>query len=104
MQLRARSALANGLAGILLEARDRPGAAQQIEVMRQSGGIARVLKLSEHLCIREHLAGIAATQLEQPSQKGRLVYPGHQEDIAGDGGLDQRIEQVAPPALRVFDE
>jgi hypothetical protein len=33
------------------------------------------------------MAGIAATQLEQPSQEGWLGYLRRQPDIAGDGGL-----------------
>jgi hypothetical protein len=70
----------------------------------QGGGVARLLELPEHLRVREDLPGVAAPQLEEPPEERWLVHPRQQEDVAGDGGLDERVADEAGPPLGVPDQ
>ncbi len=56
-----------------------------------------IVELAQHLGIRQHLPGVAASQFEQAPQKRGLVHAGEQQHVAGYRGFDQRVEQVAPP-------
>jgi hypothetical protein len=68
LQLGAGPAAPGCVTGVLLKAHDQTGAAEQIQVMRQRGGVAGVVQLAQHLRVRQHLAGVAARELEQPSK------------------------------------
>jgi hypothetical protein len=59
-----------------------------------------IVKLAEHLVVGKHLSRVAAAQLEEAPQQSGFVHPSQQQDVSRDGGLDQRVEDVAPPALR----
>ena len=72
--------------------------------MGEGRRVAGVVELAEHLGVAELLPGVAAAELEQPTQECRLVHPGEQEHVAADRGLDQRIEDVPPPAGLVADQ
>ena len=104
LQLGARALLPDGAPGELGEPGQQPGAAEQLEVVRERRRIAGVVKLAEHLRVRQHLSGVPATQLEQASQKGRLVHAGEQQDVAGDRRLHQRVEDVPTPAAGLVRE
>ena len=101
LQLGARAALARRLARVLRQPGEHPGAAQQIQVVRERRRVPRVLELAEHLGVGQHLAGVAAAELEQAPQECRLVHAREQQHVARDRGLDQRIEDVARPAVAV---
>jgi hypothetical protein len=63
----------------LLEARDHSGCGEQLEVVGQRGGVARVLELAQHSLVGELLAAGRAGQLEELPQERRLVHPGQQK-------------------------
>ena len=63
--------------------------------------IAGFLELAQHLVVGEDLPRIRATECEQAAQQRRLVDPGQQQHVAGDGRFHERIEDVARPAGRL---
>jgi hypothetical protein len=73
---------------------------EQVEVVRQRRRVAGVLELAQHLGVREHLARVAAAQLEEPPQERRLVHPREQEHVTRDGGLDEGVPDMAQLCLR----
>jgi hypothetical protein len=75
LQLGARCALPRRVADKLAQARQQAGAGKQVQVVRQRRGVAGVVKLAQHLRIREHLARVPAAELEQAAQQRRLVDP-----------------------------
>ena len=97
----AGTALAQLAVIILGQPRQHPRASQQLQVMGQRGGVSRVRKLPKHLLIRKDLAGIGATKLEQAAQQRRFVHAGQKQDVPRKRGLDQRIQNVTPPAFRL---
>ena len=82
----------------------RPGTREQLEVVGEGRRVAGVVELAQHLGVAELLAAVPAAELEQPPQEGGLVHAGEQEHVAADGGLDERIEDVAAPARLVADQ
>lgn len=66
--------------------------------------VAGILELTNHLVVGEDPSGIRARQIEQPAQQRRLVYPGQQQDVAGDDRFDERVADIARPAVRLAYE
>ena len=93
--------MADLIAGKLVQASDHARAFEELEVMGESDGIAGVHELAEHFLIGEDLAGIGAGELEHAPEQGWLVHPGEQQDVAGEGGFDQRVVDVLPPAVGI---
>ena len=50
------------------------------------------------------MPGVAARELEQPPQERRLVDAGEEQYVARDRRLDQRVDDVAPPAVRILHQ
>ncbi len=72
--------------------------------MRQRGRVSSVLQLTEHLVVREDLPGVVAAELEEATQERRLGDALHEQDVAGDGGLDEGVTDVGAPTLLVRHE
>lgn len=72
--------------------------------MRQRRGVARILQLPQRLGVGQYPPRIAAGMLEQPPLQGRLFLVGKQQHIARDGGLDQAVGHIAPPALWLAEQ
>jgi len=77
---------------------EHSGVRQQIKVVLQRGRAARVLKLAQHLGVRENLPRMRAPRFKQASQKHRFVYAGEQENVSCDGGFNQRVAAEARPS------
>ena len=101
LQLRAGTSSPYRRAGVFLQSRQHARARQQIEIMGQRRGVARVLELAQHLGVGQDLAGIHTAQLEQPAQQRRFVHPGEQQHVAGNGRFDERVADVARPPSRM---
>ena len=84
---------------MLLQTRQHACGGQQFKTLGQCGGISCVLKLTQHPGIRQDLPGESTAQFEQPAQQSRLIDTAQQQDVAGNRGFDQCIQQVAPPSL-----
>lgn len=69
--------------------------------MGERGGVAGVLELPQHFRVRQDLSRVAARQLEELAQERRLVHPSEQEHVPGDRCLDQGVEDVPPPSVRL---
>src|SRR4029078_6350731 len=52
----------------------------------------------------QDLPRIRARQAEQLAEQAGLLDPVEEEDVAREGGLDQRVEDVLLPALVAADE
>src|SRR5665647_1714966 len=104
LQLGTGAASAHDAPRVLRQPRDHAGAGEQVEVVRQGGGVACVLELAQHLGVAEDLPVVLTGQVEQPSEQRGLVDAGEQQHVAGDGGLDERVEHIATPAGRRSDE
>ena len=89
---------------VLLQPGEQSGAGEQVEIARQGGRVPGVLELPHHLGIRQDLPRAVGAQLEEPLQQGRLVYPGHGEDISFDVGLHEAAEDIVAPLIRLPDE
>ncbi len=72
--------------------------------MRERRGVPRVLELAKHLGVAEDLARVVAREVEEPPQQSGFVDARQQEHVAGDGGLDERVQNVPAPAIVIFDE
>jgi len=101
LQFGTRSALADLGSGKLLQASDHARAFEELEVMGKGDGVAGVHELAEHFLIGENLSGIGTGELEQTPEQGGLVHSGEQQDVAGEGGFDQRVVDVLPPAVGI---
>lgn len=72
---------------------------------RQSAGVV-VLPASCNcpiICVRQHLAVLSAGELDKTAQQSRYVDPREQQHVAGDGGLNEAVRDVARPSGRVLD-
>ena len=72
--------------------------------MRERRRVARVLELTEHLRVREDLAGVLAAEPKELTHERRLVHGREELDVARDRRLDERVEDVGAPALLVAGE
>src|SRR5690606_15386991 len=84
LELRAGGPAACRVSCVLLEPGHEPGTRQQVEVVGERRGVAGVLELTQHLVVGDHLARVAAGELEEPPQERRLVYAREQQHVAGD--------------------
>ena len=103
-KLGARRPLADLIRGELLQARQHAGAGQQFQVVGQSRRIAGILKLPDHLLVGKDLSREGAAELEKAPEQRGLVDPRQKQDVAGKGRLDERIDDVARPALPVGNQ
>jgi len=101
LQLWAGGALADLTAGKFRQACDHASAFEKMQVMGERDGVASVHQLAEHLLIGKDLAGIGAGKLEQSAQQRRFVHAVEQQNVAGEGGLNERVVDVLTPALRI---
>jgi len=92
------------LARVFPQAGHQARARQQIQIMGQRGGVARILKLAQHFAVGKNLPGVGAADFKNPAQQRRLVHARQQQHIAREGGLDERVQNVTRPAHRLPDE
>ena len=104
LKLGAGTAAPYPLAGVFLQSGQHAGGAEQIQIMRERGGITRILELAEQLVVGEYLPGILAAEREQAAQQSRLAHRLQQQDVAGERGLDQGFADIVAPADFVSDE
>jgi hypothetical protein len=104
LQFGAGTALAHLAVSMFGKPCQHPCALQQFEVMGKGGGVSGVRKLANHFLIGKDLAGIGATKLEQAAQQRRFVHARQKQDVPRNGGFNQRIQNVTPPAFRVGDQ
>ncbi len=74
---------------ILLKPCQEAGIRQQIQIMRQSCGIAGILQLSLHFGVRENLSRVVTTKLKGAFKQCRLVHAGHRKDVSLDIWFDE---------------
>lgn len=79
---------------------DHARASEELEVMRESDGIAGIHQLAKHFLIGENLTGIGAGKLEQAAEQRWLIDPVEQKDVSGQGGFDQGVVNVVFPTCR----
>src|SRR6266545_7866784 len=68
-ELRARTALAHRVARILRYTGEHASPGEQVEIVGERRGVARVVEPAQHLRVREHLSRIAAAQLEESPEQ-----------------------------------
>ena len=101
LQFGAGSALADLVSRKLLQTGDHACPFEELEVVSERNGIARIHQLAEHFLVGEDLPGIRAGKLEQAPQQRGLIDTGEQQDVARERGFDQRIVDVLPPAVGI---
>jgi hypothetical protein len=99
----SRLTLPDGFPGVLLQTTDHTHASKEIQIVRKRRRIASILQLSQHLGVRQDLAGIPASQLEQAAQHCGFIDTRLQQNIARYCRLDQGVEDITSPALLAPD-